>query len=137
VDRRELQELARVRLKGAAALLRLGLFDGAYYLAGYAVECGLKACIAKRTRRYEFPDKKRVDSSYSHKLNELIRVAGLEDARAQQVAMDPDFRKRWEVVERWSEESRYRRHLPEAAETMLAAVGNRHHGVFSWIMLHW
>lgn len=73
-----------MRLKGAAALLKLGLFDGAYYLAGYAVECGLKACIAKRTRRYEFPDKKRVDSSYSHKLVELIRVAGLEDARAQQ-----------------------------------------------------
>jgi len=40
-------------------LLRLGLFDGAYYLAGYAVECALKACIAKGTQRFEFPDKRK------------------------------------------------------------------------------
>ena len=50
VDRRELQDLSKVRLKEATALLQLGLFDGAFYLAGYAVECGLKACIAKGTR---------------------------------------------------------------------------------------
>lgn len=49
VDRQDLQELSRVRLKEATALLKLGLFDGAYYLAGYAVECALKACIAKAT----------------------------------------------------------------------------------------
>jgi HEPN domain-containing protein len=49
--------MAMVRLKEANVLLRLGLSDGAYYLAGYAVECALKACIAKGTRRYEFPDK--------------------------------------------------------------------------------
>ena len=66
VDRRGLQELSKVRLKEARALLRAGMHDGAYYLAGYAVECGLKACIAKTTLRHEFPDKKRVDSSYSH-----------------------------------------------------------------------
>jgi hypothetical protein len=48
--------------------------DGAYYLAGYAVECALKACIAKETKRYEFPDKKRVDSSYSHNLDLLVKA---------------------------------------------------------------
>jgi hypothetical protein len=55
VDRKDLQELSTVRPKEAAALLKAGLFDGAYYLAGYAVECALKACIAKGTQRYEFP----------------------------------------------------------------------------------
>ena len=30
----------------------------AYYLCGYAVDGRLKACIAKQTRRYDFPDKK-------------------------------------------------------------------------------
>jgi len=40
VDRRDLQELSKVRLKEARALLDFGLYDGAYYLAGYAVECG-------------------------------------------------------------------------------------------------
>jgi len=60
MDRRALQELSRVRLKEARALAAVGLFDGSYYLAGYAVECALKACIAKGTRRFEFPDKKKV-----------------------------------------------------------------------------
>jgi HEPN domain-containing protein len=60
VDRKDLQALSNVRLKEAKALLGAGLWDGAYYLAGYAVECALKACIAKQTQRYEFPDKKRV-----------------------------------------------------------------------------
>lgn len=59
MDRKDLQELSKVRLKEATALLKLGLFDGAYYLAGYAVECALKACIAKGTQRGEFPDRKR------------------------------------------------------------------------------
>ena len=50
MDRRELQSLSRVRAKEAKALLDAGLHEGAFYLAGYAVECALKACIAK-TRR--------------------------------------------------------------------------------------
>jgi len=86
VDRGDFQGLSRARLKEARALLRLGLSDGAYYLAGYAVECALKACIAKGTRRFEFPDKKKVDSSHSHNLRELVKIAGLEDARIEQVA---------------------------------------------------
>jgi hypothetical protein len=40
MDRKDLQELSRVRLKEATALLQPGLFDGAYHLAGYAVEWG-------------------------------------------------------------------------------------------------
>jgi HEPN domain-containing protein len=47
VNRNGLQDLSKVRLKEATALLNLRMYDGAYYLAGYAVECALKACIAK------------------------------------------------------------------------------------------
>lgn len=78
MNRRELQELAKVRLKEANALLEAGFHDGAYYLAGYAVECALKACIAKATQRHEFPDKRRADASYSHSFRDLLRVAKLE-----------------------------------------------------------
>ena len=74
MDRKDLQELSRVRPKEATALLQLELFDGAYYLAGYAVECALKACIAKGTQRFEFPDKTKVDSCHSHKLLQLLRM---------------------------------------------------------------
>src|ERR1017187_5657861 len=137
MDRRDFQELSKVRLKEATALLKLGLFDGAYYLAGYAVECALKACIAKGSQRCEFPDKKKVESSHSHNLRDLIRVAGLDEARLEQAGKDPAFKSNWEVVQSWSEQSRYRRHRPESAQAMLGAVGDRGHGVISWIKLQW
>jgi hypothetical protein len=54
------------------------MHDGAYYLAGYSVECALKVCIAKATQRHDFPDKNKAEASYSHKFKELLKVAGLE-----------------------------------------------------------
>jgi HEPN domain-containing protein len=60
LKRRDLRELALLRLKEAQVLFANGCWSGAYYLAGYAVECALKACIAKGTERHEFPDLKRV-----------------------------------------------------------------------------
>jgi HEPN domain-containing protein len=137
VDRRDLQELSKVRLKEARALLDLGFYDGAYYLAGYAVECALKACIAKDTRRHQFPDKKRVDSSHSHDFAQLIRVAGLEDEHRERLSSDADFDANWEIVKRWSEQSRYRWNGGESAQALVSAVSNRRHGVISWIKLHW
>ena len=38
VNRKEFQELANIRLTQAIALLNLRKWDGAYYLAGYAVD---------------------------------------------------------------------------------------------------
>jgi HEPN domain-containing protein len=137
VDRRDLQELSKVRLKEAKALMELGLYDGAYYLAGYAVECALRACIAKDTRRHQFPDKKRVDSSHSHDFAQLIRVAGLEDEHRERLRSDADFDANWEIVKRWSEQSRHRWNGRESAQALVSAVSNRRHGVISWIKLHW
>jgi hypothetical protein len=42
---------AEPHLQDAEALLQGGRYDAAYYLAGYAVECAIKACIANQTRR--------------------------------------------------------------------------------------
>jgi HEPN domain-containing protein len=85
VTRKELQKLAGLRLREAEVLLENGCPDGAYYLAGYAVECALKACIARKTVRHEFPDLSRARES-SHDLAELLRVAGLTDAHPPGVA---------------------------------------------------
>lgn len=57
MNKKILQALAEARVADARALLNAKRFDAAYYLAGYAIECALKACIAKRTRRHDFPDK--------------------------------------------------------------------------------
>lgn len=137
MDRRDFQELSRVRAREAKALLDLGLSDGAYYLAGYAVECALKACIAKGTQKYEFPDKKRVDSSYSHSLRDLVRVAGLEGARAEYAKQSLEFQDHWEAVQSWSEQSRYDRHSKEKAAERVTAVGDRRFGVTAWIKRYW
>jgi HEPN domain-containing protein len=137
VDRKDLQALSRIRMNEAKGLLGLGLYDGAYYLAGYAVECALKACIAKKTNRHEFPDKKRADSSHTHSLSDLVRVANLEAARQELARSDPEFKENWDTVKLWSEQSRYGRHSAEAAEDLVEAVCNRRHGVVAWIRLHW
>ncbi len=129
--------LSRARLNEAKALLAAGLADGAYYLAGYTVEFALKACIAKGTRKYEFPEKKKVDAIHTHKLRDLVRVAGLEEARRVEARNHPTFRANWDVVELWSIESRYDKHRLESARALIEAIGGRNHGVISWIRLHW
>jgi len=137
VNRKDLQILAETRLIEAKALLRAGLPGGAYYLAGYAVECALKACIARGTRRHDFPDKKSVDASHTHNLNVLVRAANLELDRQEQARSDPVFHNNWGVVQEWSEQSRYQRHSLEFAQALVEAIDNRKHGVITWIKRHW
>jgi len=111
--------------------------DGAYYLAGYAVECALKACIAKETQRYEFPEKRRVNASHTHDLGELVKVAELQDELQAAAKADPLFRKYWNDVREWSELSRYVEHSQESARDLIEAVGDRRHGVIKWVKHYW
>ena len=79
VNRRDFKRLAELRLREAEALLRARHFSGAYYLGGYAIECAMKACIAKKTKRYDFPPKpKSTQEYYSHDLEQLVRAANLK-----------------------------------------------------------
>ncbi|HWC96053.1 MAG TPA: HEPN domain-containing protein [Candidatus Sulfopaludibacter sp.] len=137
MNRKELQFLARTRIAEAKTLLEAGRPDGAYYLAGYAVECALKACIAKETLRHEFPDKKSVDASHTHNLRDLIKVANLELARLEEAKRDSTFRNYWDLVQQWSEHSRYRKNGSEMAQALVEAIGDRKHGVMFWIQRHW
>jgi HEPN domain-containing protein len=137
VNRSDLQILTRVRLEEARTLLTAGLPDGAYYLAGYAVECALKACIARGTQRHEFPDKKKVAESHTHNLRDLVKVANLELARLEEVNRDPKFRAHWDLVLQWSEQSRYRRHDSKIAQALVRAIADRKHGVLAWIKKSW
>jgi hypothetical protein len=110
---------------------------GAYYLAGYCVECALKACIAKATVRHEFPDKKKVDLSYTHSLRGLLSVAGLQKALVQESRRDAAFRDNWDILQLWSERSRYSASPAATAKKLIEAVGDRNHGILRWIRLHW
>lgn len=137
LNRQSLQELARIRLREAKVLLKGGYYDGAYYLCGYVIECALKACIARHTKRYDFPEKKTVIESYTHDLEKLVKVAEMWPALDEEMDRDPDFADNWDVVKDWHENSRYERHLKREAEDLYASVVDRQHGVLRWIRQHW
>ena len=110
MNRTEFQELADVRIDEAVVLSAQGKYDSAYYLAGYAVECGFKACIAKLTNQHDFaPKPKSIHDYYSHEIEKLVKTAGLTAQRDADAAADPDLDANWGAVKDWTEESRYER----------------------------
>lgn len=138
MNRVDLQGLARLRVREARTLLKAGHTPGAYYLAGYAIECALKACIAKAVKRHDFPDKRTVDKSYSHDLVGLVRIAGLQTAHDAELAVNGQFALNWAVVKDWSEEARYSLVVSSAqARDMYAAVTAKTNGVLPWLKKRW
>ena len=139
MNKTDLEQLADLRLAEAVALLGLTppMPDAAYYLAGYAVECALKACIAKRTAQYDFPDKTFAAKCFTHKAKELVPLAGLESARAAARAADTILAGNWLIVKDWSEESRYERWTVIQAAALIDAIREPNHGVLQWVKGHW
>lgn len=136
--RDDLQKLAETRLRDARCLLRHGRYSGAYYLCGYAVECGLKACIAKQTREYDFPpDRKVIDAIYTHDLTKLIKSAGLEKAFNEDLNKDKKLASYWSVLKGWTEESRYEQYDQKKAQDIYQAIADKNHGVLRWISQRW
>jgi len=138
MNRTDLKALSRLRKTEAGHLLRAGHPAGAYYLAGYAVECALKACIAKQTRRHDFPDKDLANKAYVHNLEALVKLAGIEQDFATARAASPALSVNWAVVKDWKETSRYvaARSLTEARDFVSACTA-RTNGVLPWIRARW
>ena len=136
MNRQDLQNLALTRLEEVEVLLNNHKYSGAYYLSGYVIECALKACIAKQTQRFDFPDKKTVMESYTHDLEKLVKVAKLEK-QLKSLLNDPDFSLRWSMVKDWSEESRYQTHNRQEALDIYSAITDPNHGVLQWLQQHW
>jgi HEPN domain-containing protein len=137
VNRADLQKLALERIADARALLSLKRWAGAYYLAGYAVECGLKACIARLTKAEEFPDKTFAEKCWTHDLERLVVVAKLKDARDAATAADANLRENWDTVKDWEESKRYVLVAKDNAEELYAAITDKNHGVLQWIKIYW
>lgn len=138
-DRLDFQRLADSRIAEAQTLLLAGHGSGAYYLAGLAVECALKACVARLTRAESFPPpRKFADVCYSHDLERLIGAAELTQKKDARAAESQSFRKHWASVAAWSVDSRYNLKVGQVeAESMLAAVCDPSHGVLQWLREHW
>lgn len=128
-SRDEWQKLTDTRMDDAEALLKSGRYDGAYYLAGYAVECALKARLVRLLEGY-FPPKQ---SLYIHDLEKLLDAAELASIFEDLANANRLFEDQWDTVKEWSEMSRYNTQDQRAAEDMLAAV----RGVVECIKQYW
>jgi hypothetical protein len=137
VNRTELRQLARDRLRDVKALLAARRWAGAYYLAGYAVECALKACIAKLMKPKEFPDRGFAEKCWTHDLERLVVLAGLQGDLDAATAADPALLANWEIVTDWTEASRYERKTRAEALALYKAITDPKHGMFPWINSHW
>lgn len=137
ITRSDLRALARLRIKEAKILVKNKSYSGSYYLAGYGVECALKACIAKKTRRSEFPDLETVKRSYQHIPEGLVSAAGLKIDLENKISQDRHFAARWAIVAQWKPESRYEIKSQREAEGFLEAITDGGKGVLRWIEQYW
>lgn len=135
----DLKQIADERLKDAEVLLAAGQWGGAYYLAGYAVECGLKACIIRNIERTGalFEDRKFVERCYTHDFNKLLEAADIKSDYIATRTADPAFGKNWSIVEQWSERDRYFSKTEVDARNLFEAITHQTSGVFPWLKMRW
>jgi HEPN domain-containing protein len=139
MNRTMLQRLSETRLLDAKALLEAGRFDAAYYLAGYVIECALKACIAKNTREHDFPPKD-TRGLYQHELESLAKAAGISDSFAHDRGDDALLDQYWGFVKDWKPDSRYEfrgAKAVEAARALMLAIEDQEHGVLQCLSKYW
>lgn len=127
--------LALGKIEDAKVLVDGGRFSSA--LVGYAVEIGLKACIAKQIASETIPDKRFIVDVHTHDLVKLVNLAGLRAALNEQVDVNPEFRVNWGLVAEWTPERRYETIDRYSAQLMLAAITDAQNGVMPWVMRHW
>ena len=139
MNRLDFQKLAEIRIKEAKVLLDNKCFEGAYYLAGYGVECALKACIAKKTKLHDFPPpKKVVEDIYTHSIMKLLVRAELGLELKNQEATVIQFKLNWAVVKDWSEHKRYETQIDtKRARDLYRAITNSRNGVLPWLKKYW
>lgn len=137
MNRSDFQALSDLRLQESRSLLAAGFPEGAYYLAGYAVECALKACIAKKTQQFDFPDKKLANDSHTHDIGKLLQLAELRIELEFALQADPAMQSNLDAVQDWSESSRYERKSTEEATELLQAIEDQGGGLLPWIKQRW
>jgi len=138
MNRQELQLISKLRRKEAAILLKANQYAGAYYLLGYSVECALKACIAKQTKRYDFPNRDIIKNAYNHNLETLLRTAGLDYQLKQDMKVNASLEVNWSIVKDWKETSRYITSVTSAeAKDFYSACSSRTDGILAWIKNKW
>jgi len=142
--RSELKKLTDLRLKDAHSLLSGRRYAASYYLAGYAVECAIKVCIASQFKANTVPAQKVVNRYYTHNFQELIKAADLVKAADLERDFDrlrkrdAEFEANWNVVKDWKPDRRYELQITKReAEDLYNAITDHNHGVDQWLRRNW
>ncbi|MGV3551268.1 hypothetical protein [Rhizobium sp.] len=133
----EYQRLAQSKIDDAIVLQTHGRPSNAYYLAGYAIEFAIKACISRQFVANDIPNPKLVRDIHTHDLAKLISLAGLQQELNEQIAASKDFAANWSIVKDWSEASRYDSFEADDSQYIISAITNPENGVLQWIKTHW
>lgn len=145
----EIKTLANTRVDEAEVLYTSGFYDGAIYMAGYAVELALKAKICQLL---DIPDLFNgfnggqvqggtVKSEYirnfkTHDLEHLIILSGLRNKLQIAKRNNPDLFTNWSLIGEWSENKRYcicGTCQQADARKFLDAISDSTNGIKTWI----
>lgn len=75
-------------------------------MAGLAIECALKSCLAGEVKEHDFPDKKFVNDMYNHNLEKLFNLnAALWLALQTDMKANAKLSVNWSVVKDWDDPS--------------------------------
>jgi hypothetical protein len=137
--RKELQDLALLRLQEAETLFSAGFYDGCAYLCGYVVELALKACICRLLDTDDYPatgEYKRVFAV--HDLDQLLFLAGLS---AKLDPADQTLLSNWSLAVPWNPTERRYQAVgsvgQQQALDILNAVRDSKDGVLEWLKKSW
>ena len=140
MKKNELKQLADDRIADVQVLLDSKGWSAAYYLAGYATECALKACVLSYVEKNSdviFREKKYSENCWTHKIDTLLELADLMTLRDQESASNPAFLLNWQTAKDWNPETRYRQVLEPEARKLFEAITDSNHGVLQWIKARW
>lgn len=138
LNRKILQTLANSRLEEGRILLANNQWTGAYYLTGLAVECALKACLARAVKEHDYPDKKFVSGMYQHNLQNLLALDAALLANLQaDMTLDSKLEANWKTVKDWDDEKRYDIVDEQEAKGLYDAAAEVGAGVMPWIKGRW
>jgi hypothetical protein len=137
-NRQQFKALARLRLCEAESLFAEGLYDGAAYLAGYAVEMALKARICKLLQVADYPASGSLKQAYAvHDFDQLMLLAGLQPRLGLAA---PALLANWSRAQPWKPDWRYTAlgtHGAQDALDILDAIRHPQDGILRWIAKYW
>ncbi len=122
-------------------------YEGAYYLAGYAVELLLKAKVCKNLGIedfFNFNNPKRTklsvknpDNLYKsykvHDLSQLVILSGVYMDFQNDMITDNELKEHWSIVSKWDENSRYLTGITdEDAKNFIISIKE----IMKWIQKH-